>query len=624
MSLKPTRPAAVLALAVALVATLTGGIPASAASGTQVAPPPASSDSGGVEEIPVVVPPVAELGTSASRLLPDGGADAAAVPSRVVADQILAADRVQTPVVERDGFAMVGLTWPSGVGTTAIDAQVRTRAGDEWTEWTPFEIADESPDAGTADAASGARRGMSPVWVGESDAVQLSFATTAAGAPEGLSLALVDPGEVAEPVGGAVAQAAVVEQAAIMTAAPKPRIISRAEWGAPATNPCRADTAKQLVGAVVHHTASSNNYASVEDAKAAIRGFYRYHTQSLGWCDIGYNFLVDKWGNTYEGRQGSMDQPVIGVHAGGFNTGTVGVAMIGDYSSVTPSAATQDAVARVIGWRLAGYGVNPAGSMVYRTFGGDNSRFPAGSDVPLPVVFGHRDTNKTVCPGNGGYSAMGKIRSTAAAVTYAEPMVRSLYRDMLDREADPSGLATWSAMLASGRSAADLAQSLSRSEEYASREVRAIYAEILRRQPDAGGLQDWTRGVMAGAVRTEDLRGRFIASEEYYLRSGSSPEGYVVALYRDLLEREPASQDVTSWSQRLGTVGRQYVADGVWRSLESGHRRVDRAYGVFLDRRADPAGLDTWAPLLLAQGEDALRSSLVSSREYFLRAVARA
>ena len=229
------------------------------------------------------------------------------------------------------------------------------------------------------------RGGTDPVSIGNADAVQLAFTASAKGGPKGLSLALIDSPQkpasdgvvvsnaVDSTTGGSTAASEAIIQtvafsgAAVQAAATAPRIISRAAWGAPAQR-CTPDVASTLVGATLHHTAGPNTYTTIAGAEAQIRGDAAFHL-SLGWCDLGYNFVVDKWGNIYEGRAGSLTQAVIGAHAGGFNTGTVGVAMLGTYDAV-PSAATQRSVAQIIGWRLGAYGVNPKTSMTYHAGGG--------------------------------------------------------------------------------------------------------------------------------------------------------------------------------------------------------------------------------------------------------------
>src|SRR4029453_7682350 len=85
---------------------------------------------------------------------------------------------------------------------------------------------------------------------------------------------------------------------------------------------------------------------------AIVKGIQLFHVQGNGWNDIGYNFLVDRFGTIYEGRDGGIDRNVIGAHALGFNTGSVGIALLGTYGSTKPSPAALDAIAKLIAWRL--------------------------------------------------------------------------------------------------------------------------------------------------------------------------------------------------------------------------------------------------------------------------------
>jgi hypothetical protein len=163
----------------------------------------------------------------------------------------------------------------------------------------------------------------------------------------------------------------------------------------------------------VHHTASSNDYAPA-DVPALLRGFYAYHVRSRGWSDVGYNVLVDKYGTAWEGRAGGIARAVVGAHAGGFNSGTVGISMIGTYDTVAPTPAMLETVARIVAWKTSSAGVDPHGSVRLTSAG--STRFAAGTVVTLPTVLGHRQVSTTSCPGALGVAALPSLRDRAAAL----------------------------------------------------------------------------------------------------------------------------------------------------------------------------------------------------------------
>ena len=194
-----------------------------------------------------------------------------------------------------------------------------------------------------------------------------------------------------------------------------PKVITRAQWGADESIRCATPTIDDFIGgATVHHTAGSNDYSKSESAEI-VRAIYAYHAQTLGWCDIGYNAIVDKYGQIFEGRAGGLDKPVQGAHAGGFNENTVGVAMMGDYSTEDPSQETVDSVGKFLGWRLGNAGLDPKGTTTMTSEGTDFTFVGKGRTIDLPVIFGHRDVGNTECPGDAGYARLGEIREIAAA-----------------------------------------------------------------------------------------------------------------------------------------------------------------------------------------------------------------
>lgn len=607
--------------------------PAPAASESAPAPTAPAADAPGedapAEDAPAEVRPVEP---------PEAAADEAAAVTvdpaaeAVVADTLSGDDRVLTPAVATPDVQTLGVTWPEGADAAGLAPSARTLSGGEWSPWSPLEVADTAPDAGTSDAAAAVRGGTESFWIGEAEAVQLSFAATPDGGPADLDLTLVGSDLVDAP-GGTVAVSgvsgdAVLRQALATTGpttlaavAPQPAVVTRAQWGA-RSQVCAPDVARSLVGAVVHHTAGSNAYTSVAQAMQQIRNDQAYHIDGRGWCDIGYNFIVDKWGNIYEGRANSLTQAVIGVHAGGFNTGTVGVSMLGSYTTA-PSAATQDAVGRIIGWRLAQYGVDPQGWMSYATGNGENSRYK-NQTVNLPRVFGHRDVSFTTCPGDGGYAALDTIRRVAASIQVetmpaaeARALVRQLYRSMLGREADGGGLAKWSEMLRLGQSdVPGLVDSLGASAEYRTLRVSAAYRDLLGRAPDAAGLQSWVSRIAAGSVAVDDVRGQFLDRDEYYRTAGGTDRAYIARLYEQVLGRAAGAGEVDTWAARVPGWGRAAVVQHIWSSDEARRHRVDGWYRLFLGRAADGGGLTKWAEVMRTQGEPAVRRALAASAEY--------
>ena len=195
----------------------------------------------------------------------------------------------------------------------------------------------------------------------------------------------------------------------------QPTIITRSGWGANESVRCGSPTYDPTLAAgVVHHTAGSNDY-SKGDSASIVRGIFSYHARTLGWCDVGYNVLVDKYGQAFEGRAGGLSRNVQGAHAGGFNGNTWGISMMGDYSTVSPPDATVRKVGEILGWRLAVAGVDPKGSDMHYSEGTSYTKYSYGTGVRLPNIFAHRDVGLTSCPGNAGYAKMGQIRDIAAS-----------------------------------------------------------------------------------------------------------------------------------------------------------------------------------------------------------------
>ncbi|MGW1952569.1 FG-GAP-like repeat-containing protein [Streptomyces sp. NPDC001920] len=198
----------------------------------------------------------------------------------------------------------------------------------------------------------------------------------------------------------------------------KPPVITQTEWGASTEYDGTPEYGSEIKAAVIHHTGvDSDNTLSCAESRARLRSIQQAHI-SQGYFDIGYNFVVDKCGQIFEGRSGGMELPVTGAHDAGFNTDTVGISYIGNFETAAPSRAGMDAISRIVAWKFGMYGIDPTGKVTLTSGvpqGYSGNKIPQGTSVTLPRVLGHRDTNSTACPGANLYPKLSRIAQVAKA-----------------------------------------------------------------------------------------------------------------------------------------------------------------------------------------------------------------
>jgi hypothetical protein len=200
----------------------------------------------------------------------------------------------------------------------------------------------------------------------------------------------------------------------------RPQIMSRAAWGADqAKGGCQPRTGPErgrVKAAVVHHTVTAAKYTEAE-APSIVLGICRFHRNGNGWNDIGYNALVDRFGNLYAGRAGGLRKPIVGAHAQGFNAQTTGVAVVGTHTTTPVTPAALNAMSSYLAWKLAAHGIAAQGKTTMTSAGGDASRYEEGKRVRLNRIIGHRQVGLTACPGDGLFAQLGKLRrNTQAAI----------------------------------------------------------------------------------------------------------------------------------------------------------------------------------------------------------------
>ena len=176
---------------------------------------------------------------------------------------------------------------------------------------------------------------------------------------------------------------------------PRPTTITRQGWcpdGSCYDNPNPAATDVKFL--IVHHTAGSN---TSNDWAAVVRSIWNYHVYTRGWDDIGYNFLIDTNGNIYEGRA----DDTRGAHFSGHNSETSGMALMGTFTSVTPSSTMLYALEGLLVWKCCDRGIDPS-----------TTAYHASSGLILNTISGHRDGGATECPGDKVYELLPTIRNS--------------------------------------------------------------------------------------------------------------------------------------------------------------------------------------------------------------------
>jgi N-acetylmuramoyl-L-alanine amidase/FG-GAP-like repeat len=295
------------------------------------------------------------------------------------------------------GLAVVGATWTSGSLGERDVVQLRVRRDGAWSAWEEMDRDDHhGPDTvGPGSAESRQVRDGTAPYVVDGQGVQVRVLSESAAAPP-VRVSVIDPG-----VGrGDDAVGAQVPGAA-SAAAPRPTILTRRDWGADESMRNGTPGYGQAHVAFVHHTAGTNSYSSAQ-VPGIIRGIYDYHVNGQGWSDIGYNFLVDRFGRTWEGRYGGVDKAVVGAHTLNHNSGSFGVAAIGDFRTIAPPSVLVAALERVIAWKLSVHGMPATGSALIN-----------GSSYAR--ISGHRNAVSTTCPGERLYALLPSIRAGVAS-----------------------------------------------------------------------------------------------------------------------------------------------------------------------------------------------------------------
>lgn len=312
------------------------------------------------------------------------------------------------------GFPMLGVgvafDLPPGVAAASIldEPEIRFRRGGDWGAWEHLEA--EHADEG--------------LWS--------SALTAAAGADAYQVRGLPEVAQDARAYAVAVGPVDVATVGALATAA-STGCMTREQWGAAPPRGSLADgpSSARLRVLTVHHTADT---ASSRTSVQWVRAIQGWHQNGNGWDDIGYQVLIDPSGVVIEGRWSgrtsrscasggtaaafgflgdTSSSVVTGAHVGGWNTGNLGVSMLGTFTGGLPTTAARDALVAHLADVTARHGIDPLGTVTLTS--------SSSMTRTVPTIIGHRDLGATACPGDALYAHLPTVRERVAAVEPPDP-----------------------------------------------------------------------------------------------------------------------------------------------------------------------------------------------------------
>jgi hypothetical protein len=208
-----------------------------------------------------------------------------------------------------------------------------------------------------------------------------------------------------------------------------------------------------------------------------------------------------------------------------------------------------------------------------------------------------------------------------AAYTGNKAFVCWVYEDLLYRAPESAGLTYWNYLLLSGLSRGAFAAAILASTEYRRDLVNDYYETFLGRAGDSGGLAYWVAQLNARAS-DQSVLAAILGSGQFYANSGSTPVGFVTALYTKLLGRAPDSGGLAFWTNQLSSGAiRGALAGAILGSSEYRSAFVEAQYVHLLRRASDSGGLAFWmAQLARGASNESIIVAIVGSSQFYTEA----
>jgi hypothetical protein len=199
--------------------------------------------------------------------------------------------------------------------------------------------------------------------------------------------------------------------------------------------------------------------------------------------------------------------------------------------------------------------------------------------------------------------------------------VGAMYQQLLGRPVDDAALQSYATQLDAGQTTRqNVAVAIQNSDEWRTHMVTLLFKAVLGRAPDAGSLGYYVPQLRSGTV--EQVTAAIAASQEYFARAGGTNDGYVSALYHDVLHHPADPAGKAGWVDQLNRgATREAVAGSVRRSAEAQGVVVQAATKLLLGRAATgPEQTNLSNAMVNGLSYQAMLGSLMQTDEYLAQA----
>jgi cyclophilin family peptidyl-prolyl cis-trans isomerase len=293
--------------------------------------------------------------------------------------------------------------------------------------------------------------------------------------------------------------------------------------------------------------------------------------------------------------------------------------VVATFSDADPSSDAGDFTAS-INW---GDGTTTAGII---TAGANNTfnvqgthTYNATGNFQIGVTITEVNASQDVSP-----STVTTTSTAVVAVPMNDVFVDAAYQDLLGRDADAAGMASFTAFLDNGGSRDDVVLRIVNSQERRTNEIQRLYRTHLGRDADAAGLAGYLAALevqsngFAGTL--EQVQAALLGSDEYFQQQGGGTnDGFLDALFQDVLNRSIDATARSAFTQALAQgASRRQIADTLVGSTEFRQLLVSDFYTQFQRRTVDDNGRSYFVNTALGGGatQEQVMAGIVGSPEY--------